>query len=185
MDGRLFWWFGRCALRVFGLFALLPPNFRARQRHLLDTRVSCNSSQYPPTAITLSRRPPRTLSRLLPPTSTFFGPKPQPTVITPHLVRTAARKQYSTHYGRIRFKAAVFDLGEEGDPNPDSGTCKRRHTSDNLDAEVLIADVGQRRQDDAFVQTQGMLASGGSGRSYEVEDMWMETRQPIHMELMC
>jgi hypothetical protein len=52
-------------------------------------------------------------------------PKPQPTVITPHLVRTAARKQHSTHYGRIRFKAAVFDLGEEGDPNPDSGTCKR------------------------------------------------------------
>jgi hypothetical protein len=106
-------------------------------------------------------------------------------VITPHLVRTAARKQYPTHYGRIRFKAAVFDLGEERDPDPDSGTCKRRHTSDNLDAEVLIAGVGQRRQDDAFVQTQGMLASGGSGRSYEVEDMWMETRQPIHMELMC
>lgn len=138
----------------------VTPQLSGQTATPLETRLSCNSSQYPPDANTHSRRLPRTISRL-PSTSTFFTPEPRPTATTPHLVRTAARRRQSTQYGRIRFKAAVFDLGQEGNPNSHSGTCKRRHTDNNPGDEALTTDTGQCRQDDALVQTEGTLTSGG------------------------
>jgi hypothetical protein len=143
--------------RLFGLFALLPPNFRARQRHRLDTRVSCNGLQY-----ALRHRTFENISTNPSPLFTDrehepYARKTRPAVTTPHLVRTAAQKRQTTQHGRLRFKATVLDLGEERNSDSDPGTCKRWHMYNSPGAEVLIA-VGQCRQDDAPVQTEGTLA---------------------------
>lgn len=47
-----------------------------------------------------------------------------PAVSTPHLEQQPAQAQQSTHHGRLYLEVLVADLGEEGDTDTHSWTCK-------------------------------------------------------------
>lgn len=77
-------------------------------------------------------------------------------VSKPHSDSKPARTQRNTHHGRLYLQVFGADLGEEGDKDTHSGTCKSCHYRELEKMEVLMTNAGQRWQDDPVVQTEGM-----------------------------